>query len=209
MGKHKTLAMVMLTTVLAYGSYSSVSAADDRDVVRSGNGNVVVNTYGKCVRTQWEEGNDACAPRAVSETVQVPVNPIRQEIDQEARTVYFAFNQDRLTPEAKQKLDTLANVLKSADDVKEVRIFGYADRIGTTQYNDRLSKKRAEAVRHYIISRGFAKARVTATRWFGEKGAIKTSCAADLPRKALIQCLQKDRRVEVELDYLSDVKPSE
>ena len=52
----------------------------------------------------------------------------------------------------KARLDTLANVLKSDQSVKEAKIVGYADRIGSVSYNEQLSQKRAETVRDYLIA---------------------------------------------------------
>lgn len=197
MQKHLTLtaAAMMLSTMLACnGSALAAGMPDNRDVLRSTNGNIVVNSYENCVRTQWVAGNDACAPEHKAK---------RRTLAQQERTVYFRFNQASLTPQAQRKLESLANVLKSEESVKEARIVGYADRIGNAAYNEKLSRRRAESVRKYIVSRGFVNARVAETRWLGESAPV-TNCPDTLSRTQLIECLQKDRRVEVEIDYLPD-----
>jgi len=158
------------------------------DVVRDTNGTPVRTSTGDCVRTQWMNSHDACAPTP----------PARPPIAREARTVYFPFNKSTLTAESKQKLDTLAGVLH-ARAIKSVRVAGYADRIGGAVYNEKLSKKRADAVRKYLVGKGIVNAQVVETRWFGDS-VPATSCPKDMPRKDLIVCLQKDRRVEVEID---------
>lgn len=193
---------ILLAGAMAAMTLSSAEAAPvSQDVVRAqSNQSIVVNTFGNCVRTRWGVETDPCAPEAPDEAT-----PVRRVWAEEERTIYFGFNQATLTPEARQKLDTLANTLKSEQDVKEAKIVGYADRIGSANYNQRLSQKRAEAVKNYIISRGFVNARVAETRWFGETTPV-TSCPDTLSREALIACLQKDRRVEVEIEYQPELR---
>lgn len=164
--------------------------ACNRDVVRSTNGNVVRSTNGNCVRTMWENKTDECpgapAPRPV--------------ISREARTVYFPFNSAALTPDAMRRLDTLAQNMKANTQVRGALIVGFADRIGNAAYNEKLSKKRADAVRNYLVSKGIINAQRANTRWFGDSEPA-TQCPKGMKRPALIQCLQNDRRVEVEIDY--------
>lgn len=193
----KTLNPIPLAILAATLNFTPAFAqTDTRDVVRDHNGTIVRNTWGYCVRTKWNIGTDPCAP-AVAPAV------VRQRIPiaNEDRTVYFEFNKATLMASEKTKLDNLANTLKSDKQVKEATVFGYADRIGTTSYNDKLSQKRAQTVSNYLISRGFTNARVTETRWFGESQPA-TQCPDSLGRAELIRCLQKDRRVEVEIEYL-------
>jgi len=95
----------------------------------------------------------------------------------------FEFNKATLTDEAKKKLD--AEVLAKLKDVGEVRyinVNGHADRLGSAQYNQRLSEKRAEAVRAYL----------------GKTTPVK-SCPDQKDRKGVIECLAPNRRVEVEI----------
>jgi len=168
---------------------TSLAAEDLRDVVRTTTGRVILNTFNNCVRTQWIIGKDACA-----------AEPHRAEISREERTIYFDFNKFALTQAAVQKLNSLAKMLTSDDQVQEAQIVGYADRIGTTSYNEQLSKRRAENVQRYLVSRGFIKSRVAETRWLGESAPV-TQCPDSLTREELIACLAKDRRVEVEIEY--------
>lgn len=168
-----------------------------QDVVHDeASGTVVRSTDGECVRTQWMNNYDVCSgPMAQRSVV----------LSREERTVYFGFNQASLSPEMRQKLDTLAGVLKSDNQVTGARIVGYADRIGNPGYNERLSKRRAESVRHYLASRALINTRVTDVRWFGASEPA-TECPSDMKRPELIECLQKDRRVEVEIDYAPEVQ---
>jgi len=183
------LALLMPNTAFA-------QSPDMRNAVRDNNAHIVTNTFGNCVRSNFTGSSDECAPAVKTVAAARPV-----DIEKEARTVYFDFNKATITPEAAEKLNTLANTLKSDSQVSQARIFGYADRIGTDAYNEQLSKKRAESVRRYLVSRGFINTQVADTRWFGEAAPV-TNCPSDLTRQQLIDCLAKDRKVEVEIDHL-------
>jgi len=190
----------LMTTLLLAASFPAAALAqgapDMRNVVKNSYDNIALNSFGNCVRSNYSGTTDECGP----EVVAAQARPI--DIEQEARTVYFDFNKASITPEAAAKLDSLASQLKE-DNVSQARIHGYADRIGTVSYNEQLSKKRAESVRQYLISRGFIKGRVADTRWMGESVPV-TSCPDHLTREELIACLAKDRRVEVEIDHLQE-----
>lgn len=189
--KVSTLALIAAISFAA----PALADADLRDVVHDKRGNVVVNRYGNCVRTKWIGSHDECGARFVQ-----AVQQERRIVGEEERTVYFDFDKAVLTEQSVMRLNTLARNIKDDGNVKEARIVGYADRIGSTTYNDKLSQRRAKAVQDYLTAQGVINTRVTETRWLGESVPV-TSCAADLKRPELIACLQKDRRVEVEIDY--------
>jgi outer membrane protein OmpA-like peptidoglycan-associated protein len=178
---------------------------NDHAIVTDNRGRpVLTESTGTCVRTKWIEGNDVCRAgitETVVQTVQAP-----PPISQDERTVYFPFNQASLTPDARNRLDTLSNDIKSRDDVRDALVAGYADRIGTGSYNERLSQKRAEAVKDYLIQKGIVNASVAETRWYGANNPA-TNCPAGLSRPELIDCLQKDRRVQVDIDYEQRQQP--
>jgi OmpA-OmpF porin, OOP family len=182
----------------------AAQANTDHDVARIGDGNhAAVNSFNNCVRTKWNAGSDPCAPPAPPPPVAAPAEP-RFVIAKADRTVYFEFNKHDLTTEAQQKLDSLASKLQSDTQIKQAHVVGYADRIGSDDANQTLSEKRAQAVTQYIISRGFARMGNTETRWLGET-VPATQCSDKLKRKELIECLAQDRRVEVEIEYLTRV----
>ena len=112
--------------------------AGPQDVVKDERGNIIVNTFGNCVRTKWSASYDECKGNSL-----------------EARTVYFDFDSARLTPAARAKLDSLVDIIKNSTDVRSVSIVGYADRIGSNDYNYRLSQRRARSVEQYLASKGY------------------------------------------------------
>lgn len=182
--------MLTKTTILAAVGAAMIAGAatarDNRDVVHDNQGHVVQNTFSNCVRTKWVNDHDECA--AIEQAAAV-------NVDLEARTVYFDFDSAVLTPAGRAKLDSLAASISGR--VESVSVYGYADMIGTSQYNRRLSAKRAEAVRSYIANKGIPTAGAD-VRALGED-TPNTDCKG-LPRNEQIRCLWRDRRVEVELN---------
>lgn len=190
-------ASLMAATVLtAMSTAAHAEGYDSRSVVTDRNGGVVLNTFGNCVRTSWVEGDDACAPEAppqVAQRVETPIRPTTEE-----RKIYFDFDSSDLDADARARLDNLSRQLQSSD-VRGARIMGFADQIGTTEYNQALSQRRAQAVQGYLGQRGFntQTAEVSA---LGE--SRKTTACDDVKERALlIDCLRPDRRVEVQIDY--------
>ena len=87
--------------------------------------------------------------------------------------------------------------LKELGDIRYVNVNGHADRLGTPQYNQRLSEKRADAVRAYLVSKGADSAKVEVFG-FGKTLPVQ-SCPDNSKRPALIECLAPNRRVVVEV----------
>jgi outer membrane protein OmpA-like peptidoglycan-associated protein len=67
-------------------------------------------------------------------------------------TAAFQFNQYKLGPEARQDLDKLASDVQS-DKRFLITVEGYTDSIGATQYNEALSRRRAESVVEYLVAK--------------------------------------------------------
>jgi peptidoglycan-associated lipoprotein len=66
--------------------------------------------------------------------------------------IRFDFNEATLTPDARAKLDRLADCLKRQN--ARVGLEGHADERGTEEYNLQLSNRRAEAVKRYLVTLG-------------------------------------------------------
>ena len=198
-------ARMLVFTGLALVSSVGMAKAevDYHDVVINSAGEIARNSYGNCIRSQRLRDEDLCPDVTVGQQT------VREDkLTQEQRTVYFKFNHSELTPEAKDRLNTLVTLLKSSQSIKEAMVVGFADRIGSVSYNDRLSQKRAETVRDYLVVNGYTNARVTKTHWVG-KSEPTTDCSNKQSRSILIKCLHNDRKVEVELEYNSDDQVSD
>jgi OOP family OmpA-OmpF porin len=137
-------------------------------------------------------------PAPVAKPEVKPEPPKKPAVMNLASTELFEFNKAVLTQDARVKLDNeVVAKLKDLKDVRYIIVNGHADRLGSPQYNQRLSEKRAEAVRAYLVSKGVDAAKVE-TLGFGKTLPVK-ACPNQKDRKGLIACLAENRRVVVEV----------
>jgi outer membrane protein OmpA-like peptidoglycan-associated protein len=106
----------------------------------------------------------------------------------------FAFDEATIRG-SNAKLDEIADAMKANPQIGKVTITGYTDRIGTDAYNKKLSQRRAEAVKSYLVARGVEGRRLAA---IGKGKANPVVQCNDKDRERLIRCLEPNRRVEVE-----------
>lgn len=112
----------------------------------------------------------------------------------------FDFDKASVKPGGKQELDKFSAELKGTQfDV--INVTGHTDRIGSHAYNQKLSERRAEAVKGYLVtSAGVAANKIVTKGVDGAEPVTKPGvCKGTKATKALIACLQPDRRVEVEV----------
>lgn len=187
--------------VVAVGFATAVFADEPQDVV-VGPGNVPVKgvKFGNCVQTKWSAKEDACAPPAPKAEVPPPPQPV-SKLAREQLTIYFGFNKDALTSESRDKLDQIADAVNRSPKVVKVDIVGYTDKIGSNSYNDKLSVRRANAVKAYLDTKTRIPADVVGLRGLGEKDPVTTGCEKLKTRKAKIACMARDRRTEIEFEF--------
>ena len=106
-----------------------------------------------------------------------------------AADVLFDFDKAVLKNEGKSKLDDLATKVK-AINLEVVIAIGHTDSIGSDAYNQKLSVRRAESVKAYLVSKGVEPNRIY-TEGKGEKQPVASNKTAD--------GRQKNRRVEIEV----------
>jgi OOP family OmpA-OmpF porin len=106
-----------------------------------------------------------------------------------AADVLFDFDKSVLKPEGKAKLDDLANKVK-AINLEVVIAIGHTDSIGSDAYNQKLSVRRAESVKSYLVSKG-----VEPNRIYTEGKGEKQPVASNKTKEGR----QKNRRVEIEV----------
>ncbi len=174
-------ACVMLSPAAFAGAF--------QDVVKDKNGTVWVNSFNNCVLTKWDSSVNDCTGQKAD----------LRKLDKEMRTVYFDFNRSTLNAKEKAKLDELSKLIKAAKDVESVDVVGFADQIGDSGYNKRLSTRRAETVKAYLASKGL-KTRKVRIEGKGETSPV-TSCNHS-DRKQQIACLAEDRRAEIEFNFV-------
>ncbi len=107
----------------------------------------------------------------------------------------FEFGKSALRESAKARLDAVVARAKACARISALLVTGHADRIGSADYNLKLSELRAAAVAAYLGSRGLGGATIAGA---GKTRPIK-ACDDRLPRKALVACLAPNRRVEIEV----------
>jgi len=106
-----------------------------------------------------------------------------------AADAFFDFDKAVLKPEGKAKLDDLVSKVKDIN-LEVIIAVGHTDSIGTDAYNQKLSVRRAEAVKAYLVSKGIEKNRVYT------EGKGKKQPVADNKTK---EGRAKNRRVEIEV----------
>jgi len=137
----------------------------------------------------------AVAPAPAPKPAAAPAKPSVLRV---TSTELFDFNKAVLTDPAKKLLDTeVVAKLGQFVTIKFINVNGHTDRIGSAQYNQKLSEKRAVAVKAYLVSKAVDAAKIE-TYGFGKTLPVK-SCPDQKDRKALIACLEPNRRVEVEV----------
>src|SRR5687768_533116 len=106
-----------------------------------------------------------------------------------AADVFFDFDKSVIKPEGKSKLDDVSNKVRGIN-LEVVIAIGHADSVGSDAYNQRLSVRRAEAVKAYLVSKGVEPNRVY-TEGKGEKQPVADNKTRD--------GRAKNRRVEIEV----------
>ena len=112
-----------------------------------------------------------------------------------ASTVNFDFDRYVIRPDARSKLDDLVGQLRGVT-LEVVIAVGHADRLGSDAYNMKLSVRRADSVKAYLVSKGIAASRIY-TEGKGKSQPVK-DCKGSGKTKELIACLEPNRRVESE-----------
>ena len=131
----------------------------------------------------------AAAPRAAAPAARPAPPPAAATKVTYAADTFFDFNKSVLKADGKAKLDDLAGKVK-AINLEVIIAVGHTDSAGSDAYNQKLSVKRADAVKAYLTTKGIEKNRVY-TEGKGEKQPVADN-KTDAGRS-------KNRRVEIEV----------
>ncbi|MBP7645973.1 MAG: OmpA family protein [Comamonas sp.] len=205
MKKLNKVAILFATAALATAAGAQVKAADGGQVIdnwKNGTSELVWKngTNELCWRdANWTpataaEGCDgalvkAAAPAAVAPAPVAPVPAATASKVTFAADAFFDFDKSVLKPEGKAKLDDLASKVQGIN-LEVIVAVGHTDSVGSAAYNQKLSERRAQAVKAYLESKGIDKSRVY-TEGKGEAQPV-----ADNKTKA---GRAQNRRVEIEV----------
>ncbi len=175
--------------------------------VQDARGVIVRDPFGLCWRTGYWTPADAvpgcdgeiakpapapapvvAAPAPTPAPPPPPPAPVSEKVTF-AADAFFDFDKSVLKPEGKAKLDDLASKLQGMN-LEVIIAVGHTDSIGTDAYNQKLSVRRAEAVKGYLVSKGIEANRVY-TEGKGEKQPVADNKTA--------AGRAKNRRVEIEV----------
>ena len=203
---------ILVKLVIAASAVASFSASAQQDIkantphsayVQDGRGVIVRDAFGLCWRTGYWTPADAvpgcdaplvkeAAPAPVAAPapakVVAPVAPTSEKVTF-AASALFDFDKSVLKAEGKTQLDDMVSKLKSIN-LEVVIAVGHTDSVGTDAYNQKLSIRRAEAVKAYLVSKGIEANRVY-TEGKGEKQPVADNKTAE--------GRAKNRRVEIEV----------
>ncbi len=140
-------------------------------------------------------------PTAAGAPVMAPVavEPPRKRVNFEAESL-FGFDDSTVQPDGRTGLDAFAKELVGTQ-FQVITVEGHTDRIGTPEYNQRLSSERAEAVKDYLVKSGGLDANKISATGKGETTPVTApdACKGRKNSTQLRDCLKADRRVEVEV----------
>jgi len=130
----------------------------------------------------------AAAPAAAAPAAAPAAPPAATKVTY-AADAFFDFNKSVIKPEGKAKLDDLVGKIKDIN-LEVIIAVGHTDSVGSDAYNQKLSVRRSEAVKAYLVSKGIEKNRVY-TEGKGEKQPVADNKTAE--------GRAKNRRVEIEV----------
>ena len=199
----------LLTGSVAAAALVSGSAlAQDVKVLTDSQGVPVRDSQGQCVLTSGiphpdcQPRKEAPAPRPSAPAAPgAPIAPppaaapapkpapasVRQAIVIQADAL-FDFDQSVVRPDGKKNIDDAMAKLAGVD-VEMVIATGHTDSVGTDAYNQKLSERRAAAVKEYLVSKGIPASKIT-TLGKGESQPVATNKTKE--------GRQKNRRVDIE-----------
>ena len=127
------------------------------------------------------------APKAAPPAARPAPASVKQAVVIQADAL-FDFDKSVLRPDGRKSIDDAVAKLQGVD-VEMVIATGHTDSVGSDAYNQKLSERRANAVKDYLVSKGIPAAKIT-TIGKGESQPVATNKTAE--------GRQKNRRVDIE-----------
>lgn len=141
----------------------------------------------------------------VKEVAPAPTPVVKEEIVEKQITIdaatLFGFDKNQLSEEGKQSISAATREIQKENlQNVTIKVDGHTDRLGSDEYNMKLSKARARSVVEEFVSNGVEPSKITA-EGFGESQPVTGDACNNIKnRKKLIECLAPDRRVEIKFN---------
>ncbi len=90
-----------------------------------------------------------------------PAEPLKEEVIT-TNKIHFAFNKSTIRPASYSIIENILAEIQGRPEVQSIRIEGHTDSVGSDEYNQKLSEERANAVRMFMVNKGYADAQGTA-----------------------------------------------
>lgn len=209
MTKQLKLSALFVAMVASGTAMASEAHTKHGYTVSSQSQEVVRNSYGECWKnTYFDKATQGRIECGDAVAVQQAPEYTDETVSLSAKTL-FGFDKDILRVEAQENLNALAQRLSNAN-VQTVRVEGHTDFMGSEQYNQNLSERRANVVANYLVSRGVAASKISAAGLGESQAQMTAACEAEVAklgkkvskakrRAALIACIEPDRRVDVKI----------
>ena len=156
-------------------------ATDKNGCPKDSDGDGVPDYRDKCLGTPATDIHKVNADGCVDEILRFDMNA----------TAYFGFDKANLQAAGKHALNAMAKEANSRGTVQSVEIIGHADCVGSVEYNQKLSERRAKAAADYLMSLGMPANKIT-TKGVGKSQATM-GCSASVKER------EKDRKVIVDM----------
>jgi OOP family OmpA-OmpF porin len=163
----------------------------------------VVQISTKTTGAYWSYCEDNCPvpTKKTLASVAAPAPAVAEQRTQKlnvAADVAFGFDSYQLTAKGRAELDRLVATIneKSGSKAASIVVVGHTDRLGSDAYNRQLSERRAQAVKEYLSP--IANAESITAQGLGRSDPVTgTTCNSVRDIRKLRDCLQPDRRVEI------------
>lgn len=209
----RTHLLAVATAMLCALLFGPAGAATPSGYLTDSSGAIVRNDFGECWHTSGQSTPAAtaqCEPNLASaqETQAAPeaaletAKPVMHKISLSANA-YFGFNKVHLNARGERDLQAIAKAVRNAHN-PTIGIVGHADRIGPARYNQRLSMRRAQTVKDYLVQHGVPADTIHISAVGSTQPAV--TCAGKRGR-SLITCLSPNRRTVVEFSAFEPVQP--
>jgi len=204
--KISSIGKLVLGSVAAAAIASGSALAQEVNVATDSQGVPVRDSQGNCVLSSGVAHPD-CQPKKDAPKPTEPAKPaapaaptaptapaakpapasVKQAVVIQADAL-FDFDKSVVRPDGKKSIDEALAKLAGVD-VEMVIATGHTDNVGTDAYNQKLSERRAAAVKEYLVSKGIPASKIT-TLGKGESQPVATNKTKE--------GRQKNRRVDIE-----------